>query len=188
MSTKKCTQCPEEKSLEDFHRDKRMKDGHASACKVCVKKYQTTNKDKIRSKSKEWYQKNIEQQQQRSKEWYHNNISRGCETARRSYHSRRSECLEYMKQWRRDHPDQVGEYNAKRRAAYIAAIPNWCEREMISELYIECRRISDSTGIIHHVDHIIPLQHSLVCGLHCFHNLQIITGKENQSKNNHYTP
>lgn len=188
MDTKKCTQCPNVKPLNEFHKDKRMKDGHSSACKVCVKKYQIANKDRIQNKSKQWYQKNAEQQRQRSKEWYINNTSRGCENSRRSYHNRRTECLEYMKQWRHDHPERVGEYNAKRRAAFFAAIPDWCEREMISELYIECRRISDSTGIVHHVDHIVPLQHHLVCGLHCFHNLQIMTGKENQSKCNSFTP
>jgi hypothetical protein len=38
------------------------------------------------------------------------------------------------------------------------------------------------------VDHIVPLVHPRVCGLHCEHNLAVITETENLAKSNHYWP
>jgi hypothetical protein len=39
MSTKVCTKCSVEKSLDDYHRDKCNKDGRDQQCKICVSKY-----------------------------------------------------------------------------------------------------------------------------------------------------
>ena len=37
-----------------------------------------------------------------------------------------------------------------------------------------------------HVDHIVLLQHQLVCGLHVAENLQILPGAFNETKRNHW--
>ena len=39
-----------------------------------------------------------------------------------------------------------------------------------------------------HIDHIIPLQNRLVCGLHCISNLQAIPAEDNLSKFNKFDP
>lgn len=39
-----------------------------------------------------------------------------------------------------------------------------------------------------HVDHIIPVSHKDVCGLHQLHNLQYLTPKANFQKNSHFNP
>ena len=48
--------------------------------------------------------------------------------------------------------------------------------------------VTRSTGVQHSVDHIVPLLHPLVCGLHVSDNLRIIPLKENQVKCNHHWP
>jgi hypothetical protein len=62
--------------------------------------------------------------------------------------------------------------------------PTWANKVAIKEIYKEARYLSKTTSIKHHVDHIIPLRHPLVCGLHVENNLQILTKDENITKSN----
>lgn len=180
-----------------------MKDGRSSACKSCVRRYQAMNKERIRKKAKEYYDANAEERRAHARQKYHEQSDRNKEQSLKRYYANidreRARSVEWRQQhpayaaeksaeWRRNNPDQVLAHNNKRRAAKLQAIPAWCECDVIAAIYAECRCISDATGIVHHVDHIIPLQHPLVCGLHCAANLQIITEEENRRKHNHFVP
>lgn len=48
--------------------------------------------------------------------------------------------------------------------------------------WIEIEKIYDTCPTGHEVDHIIPLKHELVCGLHVPCNLQYLTPKQNRDK------
>jgi len=67
------------------------------------------------------------------------------------------------------------------------AKPAWLTEEhefMLEEIY-ELRDLrSKLTGVVHHVDHIVPLRGQNCCGLHVPWNLQVIPALDNLSKSN----
>jgi hypothetical protein len=75
---------------------------------------------------------------------------------------------------------------AARRAAVYRATPSWADRTAMVRFYVEAKEKSVETGIKYHVDHEIPLNHGLVCGLHVPANLRVIAGSLNMSKQNKF--
>jgi hypothetical protein len=71
-----------------------------------------------------------------------------------------------------------------RAAVRRYATPPWADKNQIDQLYIEARKLTLETGIQHEVDHIIPVKHPLVCGLHVETNLRILSGPVNNKKSN----
>lgn len=65
------------------------------------------------------------------------------------------------------------------------ATPLWADKNKIDLIYKERKQLS-TNGIVYHVDHIIPLNHPLVCGLHVENNLRIILKEDNEKKNNNF--
>lgn len=74
----------------------------------------------------------------------------------------------------------------KTRPEYLLdATPSWLTIEQVADIeamYFKARYLTKRTGIPHVVDHIIPLNHPEVSGLHVPWNLQVITAKENAAK------
>jgi 5-methylcytosine-specific restriction endonuclease McrA len=66
------------------------------------------------------------------------------------------------------------------------ATPPWVLKSDILRFYKKAARLTEETGIQYEVDHIIPLNHELVCGLNIPENLQIITQEENRKKSNEW--
>jgi hypothetical protein len=77
-------------------------------------------------------------------------------------------------------------YSRMRDAAKLRATPCWVDVKEIAKLYVEAQRLTESTGIVHEVDHIVPLRHQLVSGLHVHQNLRVVTRAVNRIKSNHF--
>ena len=84
----------------------------------------------------------------------------------------------------REHPEGYTARGAHRRARKLQATPKWADKEKINEMYRRRAEVSQATGVVHHVDHIIPLRGRTVCGLHVEQNLQILPAEENLAKGN----
>lgn len=85
---------------------------------------------------------------------------------------------------KKKYPHKNAANQMKRKAAKLRATPAWADLHLIEleyELAAWCTKV---IGTPYHVDHIIPLQGKLVCGLHVQNNLQVIPAEVNVSKNN----
>ena len=85
---------------------------------------------------------------------------------------------------RQRHPEKEAAKVQRRNAAKIMAIPAWADQKAINRHYENARYLTEVTGHLHHVDHIIPLRGKSVCGLHVENNLRAIPHFLNTRKGN----
>lgn len=176
---------------------------HGRGCVGCARDYAKNKAAKDRKaaseKFKKWYKKrDIEKTNARSREWRDSNKEKVNARKRELYaqnaplrqlnaEKRRQKNNEYRKAWRQANPEKSRAIVMGRIAKKRSATPKWANLEKVKEFYIIAVRLSKETGIMHEVDHIIPLVNKTVCGLHWEGNLQVLTRTENASKNNKYS-
>lgn len=78
------------------------------------------------------------------------------------------------------------------RANYIAQVvlsaPPWVNRAALKALKRQAADLTLATGHLHVLDHIVPLNHSMVCGLTVPWNLRVMHWRANASKGNDWCP
>ena len=170
-NNKECFTCKVTLNLDQFHKRKSAKDGHRNKCKGCQKDYH-----------RNYYVDNLEKTLNRVKIYKRNNKTK-ITNYRIIYNLlNKNTKRSYDKFYRLNNRHLKNSHNAKRRSAKLNAVPKWvnqAELDAITCLYTEAKRLEELHSEPYHVDHLIPLIHPLVCGLHCLSNLRVIVAKEN---------
>jgi hypothetical protein len=209
--SKKCNKCLLEVSLTDFNMKLERRD---TVCKHCKAKYNRAYREKnpetMKAARENWVKRNPEyagkyQKDNReaanaaTRRSYHKDVAKSQARAR-GYVSKNPEAsLEAQRKWREKNRerervrgiayaaanlDKGRAATARRRARKLSATPTWASDFIISEIYELAHERTSATGVMHHVDHIVPLQGKAVCGLHVEANLRVITALENLQKKN----
>jgi len=111
------------------------------------------------------------------------------QSERRKTEAYREKVRPFNRKYKQANRARFNAYDANRRAAKLERTPCWLtdsDNAAILAIYERARQLTKETGVEHHVDHIIPLQGSLVSGLHVPGNLQILTAAENLGKSNNF--
>lgn len=176
---KACSSCKIVLDFCEFYKSNTTKSGYQSSCKSCsktrnksdyMKNYREANKEQHELSNREYYKLHKQRLNNESRQYYIENKEHLREKGNQHYLENKVMYLLYSKS-RKKHIDR--------------ATPLWLSDQdysQIVQIYQERKRLTEETGNVYHVDHILPLRGKLVCGLHVPSNLQIILASENLKK------
>ena len=189
--TKLCTNCKIIKPLSSFYR---RGNGYRSHCIDCFSdkyKHRGDNRpsdvpgQKICGSCGETKTKDEFHRHRRS----HDGLAAICKSCKKDYDEKNKErfanrkqsaptsTTEYRRRWNKENIELKRSYTANRRALIKSATPPFADMDAIRDIYLNC-----PAG--YEVDHIIPLQSKVECGLHVHWNMQNLTRVENIRKGN----
>jgi hypothetical protein len=193
-----CTTCNERKPFTMFGRATKNKDGLQYKCKECFRTWWKANaarvtevRDQSREEHRAYDRARVPLIRDKRKEY---NATRYAENTVevkakvREYYEAHKEHLNSLsyRYNRTPNPAKDLARAAKRRATKRNATPAWADLEAIQAFYEDAKTLETIFGWKFHVDHIVPLKHPKVCGLHVPANLQILSATDNLSKHNKF--
>jgi len=205
MNTKYCSKCEQTRPVSEFSKRPKSKDGLRSNCKICEaaaysawrekniehvaaasKARRLLKKPKISEANKSWRLANPEKHAANGKAWRESHPGYSAEKSKAKYLLDPEAARARSLVWAKENPDKATAIVRRRSAAKINATPSWSDGDAILKFYAEAKQLTQETGVVHHVDHIVPLRHKKVCGLHVHQNLQVLTATENLKKGNRF--
>lgn len=148
--------------------------------RITADKWRVENPEHYKRLIDDWVKRNPDIVRGYGLKYYHANKESRAEYARRWRENNPKRHKELYAEWAKANTDKIRVKDAKRRAAKLKATPEWADQAQIKEIYTAATR----SGM--EVDHIVPLKHPLVCGLHVPWNLQLLSKPENSRKNNRF--
>ena len=152
-----CTKCGISKALTEYNKCKATKTGCVQVCKQCRAEAYTANSQPTKDRAKKWRLLNKEKKLAQNRVWKQNNLA---------YYAAKEQ---------------------ERRGKKFNATVTW-DIELTDFVAQEAQKLrslrEEITKTPWDVDHIIPLQHKQICGLHVWNNLQVIPKKVNIKKSN----
>ncbi len=141
--------------------------------RVASAKYAKAHPEKVRERKNAWNRRHPEKARVRMAKWKEAN---------------QEKYLASQAKYREDNVGKVRAYQVTRRAASKLATPQWANRFFMSEAYRLAKLRTKVMGYRWTVDHIVPIQSPLVCGLHVENNLRVIPDIDNKRKGNRHWP
>jgi hypothetical protein len=179
-----CTKCGESKDSSEFYSN--GKNGQHTACKACNREdgrlRRLANPDSARIADAEKHQRRKGAANAHCREYHAQNAGRRSEVEKARYIADSDRIKRRTKEYRDANKHKVMAWNGKRRALVAQATPTWADIDLIAAAYRLASDLTASTGVIHHVDHVIPLKGKTVCGLHVQSNLAVIPAVDNLRK------
>lgn len=174
MESKSCAKCGERKPLSAYHRNAAARDGLQAKCKPChiatVVEHQRKNPDPHREANRK-YRATSTGAKESDVKWRAKNPERAKE-----FDAAKS------RRWRARNKGVVREITRRHQFTQSQATPAWADMDAIRRVYIEGKKRDLE------VDHIVPINSEIVCGLHVHANLQLLDGLLNKSKGNKQWP
>lgn len=181
MKTKVCRTCEKRRAVTKYHMDKSKKDGYALHCRDC------TNLRKRKA-----YKDNPgvgDKARARTRARWAEDPAAIKEINRQSYGKHREKIIkrvvETTRKRAKEDPAWKTAWGAWKVNKARDRVPAWADfKEDLLPIYRQL--YEDYDPRVYVVDHVVPVNGVLVCGLHVKENLQIITRKENGTKGNEW--
>ena len=177
---KKCGKCQQLLPLIMFGKNMSSITGLTNTCKDCSRKQYIKNPEPYIKKSREFRKNNPDLAREKDKQDYNKNKPKRIETSKVWAQNNPEKRKAIETRYRIKNQFKKNAKTAAYRASKKNATPKWLTNEhkqQINDIYKKCPK-----GF--HVDHIIPINGILACGLHVPWNLDIKPAKENIVKSN----
>jgi len=155
-------------------------------CVTCAKHYRKKHEESA-EKKRERYLRNKESVLEGKKEYYQENREEIRKKQKVYCDANKEKLRESNKKWRTENYERHAHNCRMYRYRRYQAVPSWLtdqDKADIRNIYAECKQATEETGVLHHVDHIIPINGKAVSGLHVPWNLQVVPASYNLSKKN----